>query len=63
MVKCTTCLIYSEAPIGSYVKHLVSLMDCSGSCSGSFWQVWQVLVGSCVPQWECAELVCMLVPS
>ena len=48
LVKCTKCLIYSEIPRGSYVKHLVSRMECSGRCNGSFWQVWQVLVGSCV---------------
>ena len=47
-MKCTKCLICSETPRGSYVKHLVSLMECSGRCSGSFWQVGQVLVGSCV---------------
>lgn len=25
-------------------------MECTGECSGSIWQVWQVLLGSCVLQ-------------
>ena len=36
LVKCTKGLMYFETPRGSYMKHLVSLMECSGRCSGSW---------------------------
>ena len=45
-MKCTKCFMYSENPRGSYMKHLVSVMECSGRCSGSLSQVWWLLVGS-----------------
>ena len=49
-MKCTRLFKHSKTPKGSYVKHSVILMDRSDGCSGSFWQVWWVLMGSCAIQ-------------
>ena len=45
-MKHTKCFMYSENPRGFYMKHLVSVMECSGRCSESLSQVWWLLVGS-----------------
>ena len=43
-------VLYIPHVHGSLLHHIVKLMKGSSMCSGSFWQVWYVLVGSCVPQ-------------
>ena len=53
------CYIYSETPTGSYVKHLVSVMECSGRCSGSLIQIWQLLKGSSRQLCATAVLACV----
>ena len=48
LAKRTKRLMYSKTHRGCDVKHLVSFMEAPGRCSGRYWQVWQVVMGSCV---------------